>query len=401
MKIIKKCQICNFELTKILNLGKIPLVNDLGNKKKKSYPLILNYCTKCTLGQINIHLDKSILFPKTYPYTSSTTNILKENFKNLSVEINKTFKLNKNKFLVDIGSNDGNLLSFFKNKCKILGITPEDIGKTAIKKGIPTLLKYFDEGTVKEILKKYSKADFVTATNVFAHIDGVHNVIKNIKLLLKKNGVFVSENHYFLSVIKEMQYDTIYHEHMRYYSLTSLDNLFKIYDLEIFHAKLINSHGGSIRVYAAKKNLFKKTKSLKNLFIKEKKYLNIKFLKKFKHHVYAHKKNLINLINKYKLKNYIICGVGAPSRASTLINYCKITNKLVPFVFEIDGSSKIGKNVPGTQIKIVSEKSLKKINPDLLILFSWHISNYLIKRIKYNGYKGRFLIPLKTPKIIR
>ena len=161
MKIIKKCQICNFELTKILNLGKIPLVNDLVNKKKKSYPLILNYCTKCTLGQINIHLDKSILFPKTYPYTSSTTNILKENFKNLSVEINKTFKLNKNKFLVDIGSNDGNLLSFFKNKCKILGITPEDIGKTAIKKGIPTLLKYFDEGTVKEILKKYSKADLL------------------------------------------------------------------------------------------------------------------------------------------------------------------------------------------------------------------------------------------------
>jgi hypothetical protein len=399
MKIIKKCQICNFRLTNILNLGKIPLVNDLVNKKK-TYPLILNYCTKCTLGQINIHLDKGILFPKTYPYTSSTTQILKENFRNLYVEINKNFKLNKNKFLVDIGSNDGNLLSYFYNKCKILGITPEDVGKIAIKRGIPTLLRYFDKNTVKLILKSHSKADFITATNVFAHIEGVHNVIKNIKFLMKENGIFVSENHYFLSVIKEMQYDTIYHEHMRYYSLTSLNNLFQIYDLEIFDAKLIDTHGGSIRVYAAKKNLFKKTEKFKNLILKEKKYLNLKFLRKFKHLVYDHRKNLINLIKKYKKKKHIICGVGAPSRASTLINYCRITNKFVPFVFETKGSSKIGRNIPGTQIKIVSESTLKKINPDLLILFSWHISDYLIKKIKLLGYRGKFLIPLKTPIII-
>jgi hypothetical protein len=399
MKIIKKCQICNFKLTKILNLGKIPLVNDLVNKKK-TFPLILSYCIKCTLGQINIHLDKSILFPKTYPYTSSTTRILKKNFRNLCVEIGKNFKLNKNKFLVDIGSNDGNLLSYFYNKCKILGITPEDVGKIAIKKGIPTLLRYFDKNTVKLILKRYSKADFITATNVFAHIEGVHNVIKNIKLLMKENGIFISENHYFLSVIKEMQYDTIYHEHMRYYSLTSLNNLFQIYDLEIFDAKLIDTHGGSIRVYAAKKNLFKKTVKFKNLILKEKKYLNLKFLKNFKYRVYEHKKNLINLIQKHKRKKNIICGVGAPSRASTLINYCQITNKFVPFVFETKGSSKIGKNIPGTQIKIVSESILKKINPDLLILFSWHISDYLIKKIKLLGYRGKFLIPLKKPIII-
>ena len=399
MKIIKKCQICNFKLTKILNLGKIPLVNDLVNKKK-TFPLILSYCIKCTLGQINIHLDKSILFPKTYPYTSSTTRILKKNFRNLCVEIGKNFKLNKNKFLVDIGSNDGNLLSYFYNKCKILGITPEDVGKIAIKKGIPTLLRYFDKNTVKLILKRYSKADFITATNVFAHIEGVHNVIKNIKLLMKENGIFISENHYFLSVIKEMQYDTIYHEHMRYYSLTSLNNLFQIYDLEIFDAKLIDTHGGSIRVYAAKKNLFKKTVKFKNLILKEKKYLNLKFLKNFKYRVYEHKKNLINLIQKHKRKKHIICGVGAPSRASTLINYCQITNKFVPFVFETKGSSKIGKNIPGTQIKIVSESILKKINPDLLILFSWHISDYLIKKIKLLGYRGKFLIPLKKPIII-
>jgi SAM-dependent methyltransferase len=399
MKIIKKCQICNFKLTKILNLGKIPLVNDLVNKKK-TFPLILSYCIKCTLGQINIHLDKSILFPKTYPYTSSTTRILKKNFRNLCVEIDKNFKLNKNKFLVDIGSNDGNLLSYFYNKCKILGITPEDVGKIAIKKGIPTLLRYFDKNTVKLILKRYSKADFITATNVFAHIEGVHNVIKNIKLLMKENGIFISENHYFLSVIKEMQYDTIYHEHMRYYSLTSLNNLFQIYDLEIFDAKLIDTHGGSIRVYAAKKNLFNKTVKFKNLILKEKKYLNLKFLKNFKYRVYEHKKNLINLIQKHKRKKHIICGVGAPSRASTLINYCQITNKFVPFVFETKGSSKIGKNIPGTQIKIVSESILKKINPDLLILFSWHISDYLIKKIKLLGYRGKFLIPLKKPIII-
>ena len=168
--------------------------------------------------------------------------------------------MKKEDLIIDIGSNDGNLLSNFKNKHRVLGVTPELIGRLAIKRGINTLIKYFfDNSTAKHILKKYGKAKLITATNVFAHIDDVDKVMKNILKNIDKKGVFISESHYLVSLIKTVQYDTIYHEHMRYYSLTSLNYLFRKYKLKIFYAKKISTHGGSIRVYVARDNVFKNT----------------------------------------------------------------------------------------------------------------------------------------------
>ena len=139
----------------------------------------------------------------------------------------KIIKFSSNDLIIDIGSNDGNLLNNFKNHCKVLGVTPENIGKIAIKKGIKTLIKYFDKTTSKIILKKYKRAKIITATNVFAHIENVNELMKNLLRVLKDDGVFISESHYLVSLIKTNQYDTIYHEHLRYYSLRSLQFLFK------------------------------------------------------------------------------------------------------------------------------------------------------------------------------
>ena len=138
-----------------------------------------------------------------------------------------------------------------------LGVTPENIGKLAIKKGIPTLLRYFDKNTANLIQKKYGKAKIITATNVFAHIDNITELMNNVLKVLKNDGVFVTESHYLMPLIKDLQYDTIYHEHLRYYSLTSLKNIFDKFKLEIIHAKEIPTHGGSIRVYVAKKIIIK------------------------------------------------------------------------------------------------------------------------------------------------
>lgn len=258
-KYIDKCQVSGSRnLKKIVSLGNIPFVNDMHKVNKNDYitmtaPLELNYCRLSKLVQLNIEVDKKILFPKTYPYTSSTTKILRDNFQQLRNVIDKENFLKANDLVIDIGSNDGNLLSYFKDKYNVLGVTPERIGEIAIKKGIPTIIDYFDDRVANLIIKKYGKAKLITATNVFAHINEVNKLIKNIKKCLHKDGLFISESHYLLPLINNNQYDTIYHEHLRYYSLEALNYLFSKHNLEIFRAETIDTHGGSIRVYASRK----------------------------------------------------------------------------------------------------------------------------------------------------
>ena len=161
--------------------------------------------------------------------------------------------------IIDIGSNDGNLLTNFKKYCNILGVTPENIAKIARKNGIPTIQDYFSNHLSLKI-KKYGKAKIITATNVFAHMEEIVTLLKSIKNLMKKDGIFISESHYLYDLIQYNQYDTIYHEHLRYYSLSSLKFLFNKVGLEIIRAKRINTHGGSIRVYAAPKGIYKNQK---------------------------------------------------------------------------------------------------------------------------------------------
>ncbi len=404
-KPVIKCQISNSKkLKSLIFLGFLPPVNTLRKigstlTEEKSFPAELLYCPKSKLAQLGCIVNKEILFPYSYPYTSSTTRILRENFADLYKDTKKKIKIKKDDLIIDIGSNDGNLLSNFKENHKVLGVTPEKIGKIAIKKGIPTIIDYFDEKISKKIIRKYGKAKIITATNVFAHIDNINSIIKSIIKTLKHDGIFISESHYLLPLIKTVQYDTIYHEHLRYYSLESLNYLFKKHKLEIFDVKEIPTHGGSIRVYAARKGKFKISKNVKKQFKKEKIYLNQKNFSKFKNKVVSSKVNLFNLIKKIKDKKKTIFGVGAPSRASTLINYLGLDQDIIDCVLEIKGSYKIGNYIPGTKIPILDENILSKKKPDYLILFSWHIKNELKKNLKRKGFKGKFVIPLPEAKI--
>ena len=405
-KYIKKCQVSGSKkLKKILSLGNIPFVNDThkinsNNLITISAPLELYYCPISKLVQLNIEVDKKILFPKSYPYTSSTTKILRENFLRLRNQIDKNNFLKKNDLIIDIGSNDGNLLSNFKDRYKVLGVTPENIGKIAIKKGIPTIIDYFDTPVVTKINKKYGKAKIITATNVFAHINEVNKLIKNIKRCLVEDGVFVSESHYLLPLIETNQYDTIYHEHLRYYSLTSLNYLFSMHQLEIFKAEKIDTHGGSIRIYAARKKIYKIDASVKRIKNNEK---NLeKKLLNFKDRVLNSKLEFYNLLTRIRKnkKNLKIAGISAPSRSTTLINYLGLDENIIECIFEVKGSKKIGMYLPGTKIKIIEEKikNLKKYQ--YLLIFSWHIQKDIIKVLRKKGYKGKFIIPLPKPKVI-
>ncbi len=404
-KTINRCQISGIkDLKSILSLGYLPPVNKL--KKINSslredifFPSELVFSPSSNLVQINTVVNKEILFPSEYPYTSSTTKILRENFKELYKDCKKIINISSKELVIDIGSNDGNLLNNFKNSHRVLGITPEKIGNIAIRNGIPTLIKYFDKTTTNLVLKKYGKAKIITATNVFAHIENVHKLMKNILKILDEDGIFVSESHYLVSLIKTVQYDTIYHEHLRYYSLKSLEYLFKKYNMEIIHAKKINTHGGSIRVYAARKEKFKINKNVKKILNFEKNFLNWKTFNNFKKKVIASKLDLYSILKKLKEKNKKIYGIGAPSRATTLINYVGLDENIIDCVLEIEGSYKIGNYIPGKKIPILSEKKLYNDPPDFVILFSWHIASELKLNLKKKGFKGKFIIPLPYPRI--
>jgi len=402
-KTILKCQVSGHSnLKTIVFLGYLPPPTEMKKihgkiEEQTFYPANLMYSPTSKLVQLNTIVNKEILFSKDYAYTSSTTKRLRENFQELYIDCNKIVKITSNDLIIDIGSNDGNLLNNFKNHHKVLGITPEKIGKIAIRKGIPTLIRYFNKSTADLVLKKYGKAKIITATNVFAHIENVSLLMKNILKILAKDGVFITESHYLVSLIKTNQYDTIYHEHLRYYSLTSLKYLFDKYGLKIFHAKKINTHGGSIRVYATTSKKFKIKKSINQILNLEKKYLNWNTFNNFRKNIFKSKINLYSILNNIKNKNKKICGIGAPARASTLINYVGLDENIIDYVVEIKYSKKIGNYIPGTKIPILPEKKLFTDQPDFAIIFSWHIASEIKKKLKQKGFKGKFIIPLPTP----
>lgn len=406
--VVEQCQICSYNaLEPILFLGYLPPVNKMhpiGERpnEEPSYPAQLLYCPQCHLAQLGLIVDAGVLFPPEYPYTSSTTKILRDNFAELYKECKTVLDLGPDDLVVDIGSNDGNLLSNFKGAHRVLGITPEEIGRLAIERGIPTIIDYFNREAAKKVLSKYGRAKIITATNVFAHMENINEIVECILELLMDDGIFISESHYLLSLIETLQYDTIYHEHLRYYSLSSLKYLLESHGLEIIHAKRIPTHGGSIRVYAARRGKRPVRASVAKIIDEEKPIvLNKQKLLGFKDRVAASKLELISLLHSIKKQGLRIYGISAPSRASTLINYTGIDEYILDCVLEVKGSHKIGKYIPGTLIPIFEESKLFEDMPEYVLLLSWHIASEIASKLKAKGFRGDFIIPLPKPGIIK
>ena len=405
-RITTECQISGSKnLESIIFLGYHPPVNEyvkIGTPadEKPSYPCELLYCADSKLVQLGQIVDATILFPPEYPYTSSTTKILRENFTELYQEASTILDLKKDDLIIDIGSNDGNLLSNFKDNHRVLGVTPEEVGKLAIEKGIPTIIDYFNENVVDKILNEHGKAKVITATNVFAHIDNPNKVTQLIGKLLTDDGVFINESHYLASLIKTLQYDTIYHEHLRYYSMASLKFLLEKNELKPFFAKKIPTHGGSIRVYSAKSDLYSKNDSVEKILHDEAETISIDSLHKFRNDVLMSKLKLHTLLNSIKTDDKKIFGISSPSRASTLVNYVGLDQDIIECIVEIKGSHKIGKYMPGTRIPVLDESVLYAEQPEYALLFSWHIADELIPKLKELGYEGKFIVPLPEPHIV-
>jgi hypothetical protein len=367
--------------------------------EQPAYPAQVLLCRRCRLVQLGLVVDPAILFPPTYPYTSGTTRILRDNFAELAREVEALYPIGRDDLVVDVGSNDGTLLSNFQQGHRVHGIEPTNAGNLANARGIPTLISFFRRDAVRRVVAESGRAKVVTATNVFAHIEDVHEVVEGVLELLDEDGIFITESHYLLSLVETLQYDTIYHEHLRYYSLTSLKFLLEMHGLQVVHARPIPTHGGSIRVYAARNGKRPVREGVGPILAAEARALDEPRLADFRRKVVLAKLGLLALLRDIKGRGERVYGIGAPSRASTLIHYVGLDDGILDCVLEIAGSYKIGKSIPGTLIPVLEEAKLVEDQPEYALLLSWHIADELMPKIRARGFRGKFLIPLPEPRV--
>ena len=405
------CRICqNNNLVEVLSLGSTPLANSFLSKEnlnqpEQSYPLVLCFCNVCKLIQLSEVIDPKILF-KDYVYSSSTGKSFREHFSKMANEIKNNFNLTNESLVVDIGSNDGILLKPFNDLgLKTIGVEPAtNIAKIAESNGVDTINDFFNVSSVNTIIQNKGKADVVTANNVFAHIDNIKEVITNVKLLLKENGIFIIEFQYFVDTIQKMTFDNIYHEHVSYYTLTALNYFFNKNDLEVFKVQRVDSHGGSLRVFVQKSTSNKEIDSSVNEILQMEKELgvdSIELYKNFATKVHEIKNQLSTFLKDLKEKNYTIVGYGAPAKGNTLLNICNINNTIIDYIVD-DSPLKVGLYTPASHIPVESSNKLNERLPDYILILAWNFSEEILEKTKKYAELGvKFIIPLPALKIIR
>ncbi len=406
----QKCRICSGKNLKIiLDLGEQSPANSfIGqnelNSTESKFPLRLFWCTDCYLVQLLDIVDKEYLF-KNYFYMTSASKPIVDHFKKYAQEVYKEFLEGKDdSFVVEIGSNDGSLLSEFKKLgTSILGIEPAtNLSNLANQSNITTKNTFFSSQVSKDIIKSRN-ASVVVANNVIAHVEDLQDLMDGIKILIGDNGVFIFEVPYLVDLIKKLEFDTIYHEHLSYFSILPLLKLVEQFGLEIFDIRKQLVHGGTLRIFVSKKNNFKVSDSIDN-FINSEYEMGLN-----KNSIYdifsANVKNLKiqlkELLIELKKEKKSLFGYGASAKGNVLLNYCEIDNTVLDFIIDTT-PTKQGKYTPGTHIPIYSPKKiLDKGDNDIALLLAWNYESQIIEKEKnFRSKGGKFLVPIPSPKLI-
>ena len=383
-----ECRVCGGGLNHYLSLGLSPLANNLNDKKNSTndlYPLDLNFCKQCSNSQLSVVVPPEKMF-NNYLYLSSTSEKFKNHFINFAKELKKDLNLSKNSMVVDIGSNDGIFLEPITNLgIKALGVEPaKNVSKIANSKGLNTLSEYFNDKTVKKIKNKYGSIDVVTAFNVFAHSDGLKEILDNVTKLLKKDGEFIFEIQYLLKTIKDLTFDNIYHEHVNYWCLLSIMHFFEDSGMKVYKVKEVDTHGGSLRVYTTKnknKRLHKSVNEYINLE-KKNKMDSFETYQKFAIDVENVKQESLDKIKNIILNNKNIVGYGAPAKATTILNYFGLSDNEIQFTLD-DNSLKHNKIIPGTNIEIFKPSDLKTPKKiDYIIVLAWNFYDQIKEKMQ-------------------
>ena len=402
------CRSCGKrELITILSLGKTPLANALLTREQlgemePTFDLDLVFCPSCSLVQITETVSPETLFRDYFYLSSFSETMLRHSEENVR-ELIESRNLNRESLVVEIASNDGYLLQYYKHAgIPVLGIEPaRNIAQTAIERGISTVCEFFDAELAKKLIAEGKQADVVHANNVLAHVPDLNGFINGVQLLLKDTGVAVIEVPYVKDMIDRHEFDTIYHEHLCYFSLTALEHLFRRHDLLIEDVKRLDIHGGTLRIHARKQDSNLRPALVEQMLAEEAAWVgNEEFYRGFGKEVERLRVELVSLLSRLKAEGKRIAVYGASAKGSTLMNYFGLGKPLLDFV--VDRSTiKQGHYTPGTHLPIYSPAMLLTEKPDYVLLLTWNFADEILQQQdEYRKQGGRFIIPIPEVRVV-
>lgn len=370
---VTKCQACGHpDLIPLLDMGRQPLAEGMTSR---AYPLALIKCLRCNLVQLSYVVDQNEVFTAGHPYSTGNSVALREHYWPLVWGLQGNLLIDD--VVADIGANDGTLLSFYNSNLRRIAVEPTD-QVLRCAGGIVRVQEFFTWAVAHELHAQYGPAKVITACNVLAHVPDVHNFLDGVTEWLAEDGVFVTENHDLASITDGLQVDTVYHEHLRYYTPGTLSILLEEHGLRVTRVEQVPTHGGSFRVTARLSPL-------------------TDFAERARNAAYDLHKLLWDKLTS--TGDAVVYGIGAATRATPLIHYADIANA-VAVCCEVAGSDKIGTLIPGTQIPVVDEAVLIEDQPAYALLFAWHMADVIVPKLRAAGYKGKFIVPLPEPKVL-
>ena len=406
------CRFCNSHLTlEFIDLVNSPASNSYLTKEQLNepetfYPLKVFVCEKCYLVQIDEYKKSDSIFDADYAYFSSYSTSWLEHAKQYTIEMISRFGFNENSKVIEIASNDGYLLQYFKERnIEVLGIEPtNNTANVALSKGIETLVDFFGTNLANSLAKKGIKADLLLGNNVLAHVPDINDFVGGMKILLGEQGVISMEFPHLVQLVDNNQFDTIYHEHFSYLSFYTVKQIFESKGLEMFDVEEISTHGGSLRIYAKHKE--DKSKNISNrvdaLIFKEiSKGINKStYYRGFQEHAEKIKLDLWSFLIEQKKLGKKVAAYGAAAKGNTLLNFCGIKNDLISFVVDAN-PHKQNKFLPASHIPVMNEDFLKSEKPDFVIILPWNLTDEIVTQLSYiKNWKAQFLTVIPDTKLM-
>jgi 2-polyprenyl-3-methyl-5-hydroxy-6-metoxy-1,4-benzoquinol methylase len=405
------CKLCGTLLRHtFVDLGMSPLCESYVpagslNDMEPFYPLHVYVCDNCFLVQLDEYVSPADIFTE-YAYFSSYSDSWVEHMTRYADAIADRLRLGANSLVIEVGSNDGYLLQHFVRKgIPVLGIEPAaNVAKVAIDHGIPTLVRFFGEETARELAADGKSPDLICGANVLAQVPNPNDFVKGLQALLGPGGVITIEFPHLMRLMAQNQFDTIYHEHFSYFSFVSAERMFAAQGLTLFDVEELNTHGGSLRIYARhadddSKPLTPRVEELRRREI-EGGFLRLETYARFGEQVKETKRKLLDFLIEAKRAGKTVVGYGAPGKGNTLLNYCGIRSDFIDFT--VDRSPyKQGKFLPGTHIPIHHPDRIREARPDYVLILPWNLKDEITQQMAYiRDWGGRFVVPIPEVRVL-
>lgn len=406
-----KCRFCNTPLHhEFIDMVNSPASNSFLaeeelNEPEVYYPLKLYVCDQCFLVQIDEYKKSDDIFNQDYVYFSSYSKSWLAHAKKYVDMITERLDLNLESHVIEIGSNDGYLLQYFRKKrIPCLGIEPSaNTAQAAREKGIDTLEEFFGVELAESLAEEGKKADLIIGNNVLAHVPNINHFVAGLKIALKNNGVVTMEFPHLMRLVEESQFDTIYHEHLSYFSFCTVQRIFSKHGLTLFDVEELPTHGGSLRIYARHQEDSTWAISSNVNAIQECELVagmdDLSYYQGFQNKADTVKYSLLSFLLEQKQSGAKVVGYGAAAKGNTLLNYCGVKKDLIRFVVDVS-PHKQGKVLPGSHIPVVKEDEITRLKPDYVLILPWNIQDEIMDQLNYiRKWSGKFVVPIPEIKI--